>query len=88
MATVTYDHNPNDTVWVILTETCGAATNAIRVAHGEVIRVRITVLVTETTIEYDIRLFGQSGTIEAVENDIFAEADLALAMTEYQSRIS
>lgn len=88
MATVTYDHNPNDTVWVIITETCGSTANAIRVAHGTVIRVRIEVILTGTTIEYDIRLDGNSGTIEAVENDIFAEGDIALAMAEYQARIA
>lgn len=86
MASITTNHDPNDTVWVILPDTSGCES---RVAHGTVIRVRVEFLITLTKLIYDVRLDGSSGTVEVIgEVDIFAEADLALAMAEYQNRIS
>lgn len=77
MATVTYDFTPNQDVHVITD--CG-------IQKGLVIQVRINALVTETTVDYDIRLDGEMGTTAFKEKDVFAT--LSAAVTEYESRLS
>jgi hypothetical protein len=81
MATVTYAYVPNQSVYVI--NECSDKTPFV--TSGLVIRVRVEITVTETVIKYDIRLFGDGGTTEFVEADVFF--DKALAVAEYETRI-
>lgn len=73
MATVTYQYAPNQTVWMI-TDT--------GIKEGQVIRGVITLLITETTIEYDIREKGQKGTVRYEEAEVFGA--FCDAMEAYQ----
>lgn len=82
--TINYLYDPNQDVYVIAP--CDEDSKVTAVRPGRVIRVRAEVLVTETTLEYDVRVDGQSGTTELPEADIFA--DLASAVTEYQTRLT
>ena len=78
---VAYSYEPNTNVYVINTCTEGKP----YVTQGTIIRVRIEVLVTRTTIRYDIRLMGDVGTYEFSEADVFP--DKATALTEYNMRV-
>ncbi|MGI0075879.1 MAG: hypothetical protein ACREAU_00555 [Nitrosopumilaceae archaeon] len=81
MATITHNHIPGVTVWV-LTEDCG-------VKHGTVIRFRAEVLITETKLFYDIRLDeGGIGTAPFKPDKVFAEADLQLALDAYEATLT
>ena len=82
-----YEYLPNQVVWVIHTSECADPNaSSVSVEEGTVLRVRAEALVTETTVEYDIRRTGQTGTDEYAEEDVFAtKAD---ALVEYGSRIS
>ena len=82
--TINYLYDPNQVVYVI--DNCDDPSSVLAVVRGEVIRVRAEVLVSETTLEYDVRLDGNAGTKEFVEADIFP--DLATAITEYQNRLT
>ncbi len=82
MATVTYLYIPDQVVWVITSDSVACPT-AIRT--GVVLRVRIEVLATGTTISYDVQLEGDNGTTEFLEADVFAT--LLAASIEYSIRI-
>ena len=84
MGTVTHLYDPNQDVYVI--NGCGDRYNNEFVRAGTVIRVRIEVLATETTIKYDVRLTGQSGTQEFMEADVFPDKSTAIA--EYETRVA
>lgn len=79
--TVNYEFLPNQDVYVI--DKCNGNTF---VHAGEVIRVRIEILVTATTIKYDVRLNGEIGTKVFNESDIYA--DKTSALTAYETKIS
>lgn len=81
---ISYLYDPNQDVYVI--DTCDDSSSVISVIAGTVIRVNGTVLVSETTLTYDIRLDGNIGTKTFEEADVFT--DLASAVTEYQSRLA
>ena len=80
MGTVNHAYDPNQSIYVI--DSCDG--NPF-ISGGVVIRVRINVLVSETTIKYDIRLDGTSGTKEYNESDVFV--DKASALTAYDAKI-
>ncbi len=84
MGTVTHLYDPNQDVYVI--NGCGDRGDNSYVIAGTVIRVRIDVLVSETTIKYDVRLVGGSGTLEFMEADVFPDKSTAIA--EYESRVA
>lgn len=77
--TVTYDHSPNDVVWVI-TSTCG-------IKSGVVDFVKINVVASTgspselVTVWYDIIM--EDGTIGTYSNYVYAEADKASALAQY-----
>ncbi len=77
--TITYDHSPNDTVWVT-TEGCG-------IKHGTVDLVKINVVDSTgspsdvATVWYDIIL--DDGTIATFANYVYAENDKASALAQY-----
>lgn len=77
--TATYDHSPNDTVWVI-TEGCG-------IKHGTVDLVKINVTATNgspsdlVTVWYDVIL--DDSTIMTFSNYVYAEDDKASALAQY-----
>lgn len=77
---VAYSFEPTTDVYVI--HECD---RKLYVTHGEVLRVRIEVLVTETKIAYDIRLTGNAGTVAFGEADVFV--DKATAIAEYDLRV-
>ncbi len=83
MATITYLYIPDQAVWVITSDTAACPT-AIR--SGVVLRVRIEVLATGTTINYDVQLEGDNGTTEFLEIDVFAT--LVGASAEYENRLN
>ena len=73
-----------DTVWVIENDgTCGPEGF---VTSGSVVQVMVLGLVTGDTITYDVRTAGNSATTVFTEPDMFA--DLASAITEYESRLT
>jgi len=78
---VSYGFEPNAEVYVI--HKCDSKPY---VTHGVVLRVRIDVLVTATTIKYDIRLAGNAGTVEFAESNVFV--DKAAALVEYDTRVA
>lgn len=73
MATVTYDHIPGATVYVISTNGIHSAT---------VVQVLITAQQTQTKIVYKVNL---NGTSDFPPIDVFADIDSALV--EYRTRI-
>lgn len=79
---VAYAFEPSPTTDVYVIHDCDRKPY---VTYGNVIRVRIEVLVTETKIMYDIRLTGGAGTVEFEEADVFV--DKATAVAEYDNRI-
>jgi len=85
--TINHAFSPDDDVYVIYTRTgCDAAVMA-----GVVVQVRANVLAggsppPTTTVKYDIRLSGESGTTEFREADVFGT--LNEAITEYESRLT
>lgn len=79
---INYLYDPNQQVYVI--NVC--TNNNMYVIGGTVLRIRSEVLLTTTTLKYDVRLQGNNGTIEFEESDVFAT--LNDAMTEYQLRLS
>lgn len=82
MATVTHQFTPDQSVYVI--DKCNGS---LYVTAATVVRVKIQVLVSGTSIKYDIRLDPAStGTKEFNESDIFV--DKTTALTEYETRIS
>ena len=86
MPSVDYKYVPAQPVHVIAEcENPTGSGDIIAVRPGEVIQVRIAVLVSGTTIFYDIRVDRQSGTTEFVEADVFE--DKATAVDEYELRI-
>jgi len=80
---IVYEHEPSTPVWVIKTNGSGCPS---AVVAGIVIQVRITAQITETIIEYDIRLDGDNGTTEIIEDDIFVS--LEAAVNEYEIRLT
>lgn len=78
--TISYLHDPNQTVWVITP--CG---EGLVVLQGVVVRVKGTVLAS-TEVTYDIRIGNNAGTEEFAEIDVFAT--LADAVAEYEVRLS
>ena len=83
MATVTYAYIPDQAVWVI---TSDEALCPIAIRSGVVLRVRISVLATGTTITYDVQIDGENGTEPFLEADVFAT--LPEASTAYEIRLS
>jgi hypothetical protein len=79
--TVNYLFDPNQEVYVI--HSCDSKPY---VTHGVVIRIRAEVLVTGTTLMYDIRLAGNAGTVAFAETDVFT--DKAAAITAYDGRVA
>ena len=80
--TINYNFDPNQEVYVI--DTCeDPAILAVR--KGVVLRVKANVLVTETTLIYDVKIDGGKGTFEFEETDVFADKPTAIA--DYQTRI-
>lgn len=79
--TINYQFDPDQEVYVI--DSCN---NKPYVTHGTVLRVRAEVLVTGTSLEYDIRLAGNAGTAAFEESDVFA--DKASAIAEYNNRVA
>lgn len=77
--TVTYDHSPNDTVWVI-TDSCG-------IKHGTVDLVKIIITANTgsptdlVTIWYDVLL--DDGTLSTFSDYVYAENDKASALAQY-----
>lgn len=76
MASVNYTFTPNQNVRVITDR---------GIQKGEVIQVDINVLVTETTVRYQIRIENNIDTKSFKETDVFT--DLTSALAEYESRI-
>ena len=88
MPTVTYNHQPNDTVWVITDKSQGSEICPLAIVKGLVVSVDIQVLLSSTTVTYNVRLLGDTGTIEIdKEIDIYAESDLSGAQAEYNNRL-
>lgn len=86
MGQVTYKFEPNEEVYVI--DTCDGKSY---VCLGEVIRVIIEILKTETNIMYDIRKKTYSGTTRFEEKDVFPATGSPLVpdvFAEYQNRIT
>lgn len=79
--TISYQFNPQQTVWVITT--CLA--NLI-LRQGTVIRVQGTKLGSPTVVTYDIQLSGDPGVVVFDEIDVFA--DITPAITEYENRLT
>ncbi len=77
--TITYDHSPNDTVWVITTD-CG-------IKHGTILNVKGTVVSSEgspsdlVTVWYDISL--NDGGVITVSDYVYAESDKVSALAQY-----
>lgn len=82
--TINYLYDPNQAVFVINTPCEDNAIPAVQ--PGKVIRVRAEVLVTLTTLFYDVQVDQTSGTFEFVEADVFP--DLASAVAEYEIRLT
>jgi len=80
--TINHAYDPNQVVYVI--HACDAAPQ-IYVTSGTVIRIRAEVLLTETKLYYDVRLAGNAGTDEFLEEDVFT--DKSSAITEYDARV-
>jgi len=76
--TINYDHSPNDVVWHI-TDDCG-------VKKATVLRVDGIVDTTGTNVIYRIQYFDASGAID-VTTYLYAEADIATAMADYQTML-
>lgn len=81
--TINYLYDPNQNIYVI--SECDEKRNPPYVTGGIVMRIRSEVLVSETTIVYDIRLDGYGGTQEFAEADVFL--DKATAVAEYSNRV-
>ncbi len=87
MATVTYQYEPNDSVWVITSgETCPSA-----IRDGVVVHVRINITsvtgspAIDTQILYDIFLTDDNGPTTFLEEDVFANK--TDASNEYFNRL-
>lgn len=78
--TVEYDFEPSQIVYII-----SPCNGQLYIERGEVVRVRIDVLVSGTTIRYDIRLDGTTGTRSFTSDDVFV--DKATALAEYGTRV-
>ena len=78
---INYDFDPYQEVYVI-TE-CNQQPYVIA---GTVLRVRASVLISGTTVVYDVRLSGNVGTSEFDAADVFV--DKATAVAEYETRVS
>jgi len=72
--TVNHAYSPNDEVWVI---TDGACPQAVQ--KGTVVTCDIQLLVTTSTINYEVRLDGNSGTNTFAEADVYPDTAAALA---------
>lgn len=79
--TINYAYDPNQQVYVI--HKCDE--HQPHVTHGVVIRIRSEIIMSRTTLVYDIRLTGAYGTHEFEESDVFV--DKATAIAEYDTRI-
>lgn len=83
--TIPHLYDANQAIFVI-TKCSDAEPLVTAVRPGTIIRIRAEVLLTSTNLYYDVRIAGQSGTTELVEADVFST--LALAVTEYQTRLT
>jgi len=86
--TISYDHSPDDTVWVVSTEPC------VTMKHGTVSAVTINVVDTAVgsppdphTTWYDIFLDNNEGEITIESTYVYAQADKAAALTFYGTLI-
>lgn len=82
MPTLSYAFEPNQSIYVIATVSDGA----LAVRPAVVLRVRADMLITGTTLVYDVRFDGQTSTTETFEEDMFAT--LEAAIVEYEVRLS
>jgi len=80
---IAYSFDPGQVIWVIDETVC---TSGLTVLQGTVVRVRGELLITTSTVNYDIRIGTNAGTKAFVEADIFAT--LAEAVAEYEIRLS
>jgi hypothetical protein len=83
--TINYLFDPNQDIFAIVA--CNETdVRAIAVRPGRIIRVRAEVLVTTTTLLYDVQVAGESGSTELPEADIFT--DIPSAVAEYEIRLT
>lgn len=81
MATVTYNFEPNDAVWY-LTETCG-------LKKAKIVRIDIAVIPFVTTIYYEVELDEDRSRVkEVLESTLYADADIATAIADYQTQLT
>ena len=73
-----YDHEPNTDVWGIISGN-GVPYGII---YGEVVGVRAVVVLTKTSIVYDISLADATNTIEVDESRIYPSQEAASAVYE------
>lgn len=77
---INYLYDPNQAVYVI--DKCNTD---MYVTAGTVTRIRGEVLVSNTELEYDVRLKGSRGTKAFVESDVWpSKTD---AMVDYDNRV-
>ncbi len=74
-----------DAIWVIDNSNKDCGPEGF-VTSGVVVQVMVSGLVTGDTITYDVRTAGNTATDVFEETDMFA--DLASAITEYQTRLT
>jgi hypothetical protein len=84
--TTTYDVGSNVHVIADCIDPINKTQTVPVVRAGKIIRIRIEILLSAMTLEYDVQLDGQSGTSEFVETDVFPT--LVDAIAEYQQRLS
>ncbi len=78
-------YDAGDAIWVIDNSNNDCGPEGF-VTSGDVVSVMVLGLVTGDTITYDVRTAGSTATDVFEETDMFA--DLASAITEYQTRLT
>lgn len=78
MATIVYDFSPNEVVWHI-TNLCG-------IKKATVLRVDVEIKPYETIINYRL-VYEDTREIVVATDRLYAEADLATAIVDYQAML-
>lgn len=80
--TISYSFDPNQTVWVIDDTACDAG---LVVSQGAVVRV-VGVVLSATTVTYDVRIGTSAGTKAFYQEDVFPT--LTAAMNDLELRLA
>lgn len=85
MATVTHNFAPSDNVFVLIP--CNEDNKKIlTIRKGQILRVSIEILKTESTIKYDVKITDIPGSTVILQKYIFSTEELAV--NEYKKHIT